>query len=74
MRLQRQVLPLEHLEMQGYTIYGERLSDSDPLACPVADLLQTMPVSHIKSMAGNSMHLAAIGCVLMFVLAGTERV
>ena len=41
--------------------------------CEIAGYLLELPLARLKSMAGNSMHLAAIGTVLTFVLGCTER-
>lgn len=69
MRLQRFVLPIEHLEIQGYNIFDQE----SKCKCDIAGHLRELPQAHIKSMAGNSMHLAAVGTVIMFVLGCTER-
>jgi hypothetical protein len=66
-RFKRTLLPTEHFEAMGYRMYGEhRASFADAL-------LSTQSGAQAKSLAGNGMHCAAIGAVLMFVLSATHR-
>ena len=62
----RPFLPSEHLEMMGFNMFG-------PHRCSVAAALDALPESQQRSVAGSTMHSAAMGCVFMFLLSGAVR-
>ncbi|CAE7288801.1 unnamed protein product [Symbiodinium sp. KB8] len=84
----RNALPLELLEVQGWNIWGsggisrdtevesEGMEPSlpDELRCGFVQHLHDLPSTQIFSMAGNSMHLRAIGATLLFCFGCTEPV
>ena len=63
----RPATPLEHLAIQGFDVYS---SKPMPLVKAVKKLLESeeLTSNQVKQMAGNSMHFAAIGSVIAFVL------
>ena len=65
----RLALPMEHLEVQGWVLYGR-------LDCPyrsgLLPCLRGMRDSRVKSFAGNGMHSQVVGAVVAFALAATE--
>ena len=63
--LKRPLLPQEHLEVMGFKMFGDS-------PCSAALVLNSLTGTEQRSLAGNSMHMAAIGSVLMFLLAGVE--
>ena len=63
----RLALPPEHLEVQGWNVYG-----SGPYKPQLA--LEGLRESRVKSLAGNGMHLQAVAAVFAFALAATEEV
>ena len=66
----RLALPQEHLECQGWNLFG-----AGPFVNEASkEVFQTMTHSCLKSFAGNSMHLHAVGAVIAFTLACTENV
>lgn len=76
---QRWPLPMEHLEVQGFNIYGsgdatfQDVDDSTQLLaekfkCQFVDRLAAMGATKIKSVAGNGMNLQVVGAVLAFAL------
>ncbi|CAE7778137.1 unnamed protein product [Symbiodinium sp. CCMP2592] len=67
-RLRRIVLPAEHLELQGYSLWGNEERRS-----VVSDVLPSLRSSSLRSLAGNAMHIQSIGSVLMFVVSCTVR-
>ena len=84
----RNALPLELLEVQGWNIWGsggisrdtevesEGMEPSlpDELRCGFVQHLHDLSSTQIFSMAGNSMHLRAIGATLLFCFGCTEPV
>ena len=66
----REVLPEELCEVQGMNIFGP----DDGCACPFRDAVLDglFTGRQLQQMAGNAMHVSAIGTALIFVLAGTE--
>ena len=67
-RKRRLVLPAEHLELQGYNLWG-----NEDRRSVVAALLPSLRSTSLKSLAGNAMHIQSIGSVLMFVVSCTVR-
>ena len=67
----REVLPEELCEVQGMNIYSP---DDMGFACPFRSAVanDVFTARQLSQMAGNAMHMAAIGTALTFVLAGTE--
>ncbi|CAE7219964.1 unnamed protein product [Symbiodinium sp. CCMP2592] len=85
----RNALPLELLEVQGWNIWGSAGMNSrdaevegegvepslpDQLRCGFVEHLHNLSSAQIFSMAGNSMHLRAIGATLLFCFGCTEPV
>jgi len=68
---ERCALGLEHLECQGYQIYDTDASDD--FHCAFTPFLRTLPDSTLRRLAGNGMHLRAIGTALLFVTGCTIR-
>ena len=68
--LQRPAHYLELFEVMGYPIFEDDSGESTSFA---AALMQT-PQRYASSMVGNGMHVAAIGCCLLFILACKEPV
>eukprot|EP00974_Lingulodinium_polyedra_P071459 6913591-Lingulodinium_polyedra.AAC.1 len=68
MRLQRLFHPLEHFEVQGYSVFG-----SEPERCCFAEGLEPLSDSQLRSVSGNGMHAAAIGLCMMFLLSATRQ-
>ena len=67
---ERPLLAFEAMETLGYGMYAEpRLARAS-----FADALLTKSSCQVQHLAGNGMHAAATGSVLMFVLACTCRV
>ena len=69
-RRNRPLMALEVMETLGYGMYAEPSSARASFADAVADMTE----SQVRCLAGNGMHAAAVGSVLMFVLAGTRIV
>ena len=63
-RLQREALPGELMELQGYVVYPNSKVD----ICPFWEAMKTHEHS-LGKYAGNGMHLACVGTVLLFTLA-----
>ena len=61
-------LPLDHLELQGYSIYDEA---TDIERCQFVDALRQLSNTQTRHIAGNAMHLRVVSAVLMFVIACT---
>ena len=59
------------MEFQGYSMFDE---DPDLYKCAFADALQQLSESQLRKLAGNSMHMRAIGTCLLFALVGLHRV
>ena len=60
-------MPAEQLEAMGLNMFG-------PRPCAIAPALFALPDAQQKAVAGNGMHAAAIGCALLFLLAGVTPV
>ena len=68
----RAPLPLELLELQGFNIFGGENYGPTKYQCKFVPKFQDMASSVIQSMAGNGIHLRAIGSVLLFCLSCVE--
>ena len=66
MRLQRLYIPLEHFEVQGYSVFSDTGRQSS-----FAHALPALDDNDVLSLAGNGMHLLSISCSLAFLLACT---
>ena len=66
----RLALPLEHLEIQGWNLFGGGPYKSDLISAVGRGALKD---NRLKSMAGNGMHLQVVAAVIAFTLACTER-
>eukprot|EP00969_Alexandrium_andersonii_P036593 1603909-Alexandrium_andersonii.AAC.1 len=66
----RLVLPLEHLEMQGYPVLQPAHGYTTHWAATIKEMSPTV----VKSMAGNGMRASSIASVIMFLLAGIREV
>ena len=62
--LRRLLIPLEHIEIQGYPVYG--FGEENYFA---ADELRHLTAVEIKSLSGNGIHSGCAGSVLAFGLA-----
>ena len=60
--VRRPLLSLEHFELMGYRIWG-----ADGETTTLGKSLQSVSTAKQRSMAGNGMHAASIGTVLMFL-------
>ena len=67
----RLALPMEHLEIQGWNIYG---NFDNPYRSNIFEVVSSMRDSRLKSFAGNGMHCQVVGAVTAFLLAATEDV
>ena len=67
---QRVVLPLEHVECQGYEVFKQQQQHD----CAWVAQLRALAADEQRSLAGNGMHAACVGAALAFLLAGTERI
>ena len=65
----RLALPMEHLEVQGWNVWGNNNSYKGDLLVAAGHMRD----SRIKSFAGNGMHLHVVAAVLAFVMAVTEK-
>lgn len=72
--------PLEHLEFQGYNIFGASDGDTagtrgdlEKYKCEFSDSLSKMSDSGLRKAAGNAMHLRVVAAVVCFTIACTER-
>ena len=68
-RLRRLALPLEMLELQGYNIFGDEACRS----C-ISDYVHNLSAARTRSLAGNAMHIQAIGSAILFLLSCTVTV
>ena len=73
MRFQRLCLPSEHMEMQGFGMHSTGMPGDD-LQSSFADEFHALPFQVQRALAGNTMHTASIGLLLMFVLGCTVLV
>ena len=64
----RLVLPCEYFEIQGYNVY-----DADSTQCDFLHILRALSDRKVRQLAGNAMHLRAVGTAIMFILACTQR-
>ncbi len=62
----RTLLPAEHFESMGYAIY------SSPQVS-FAESVERLGYAQMRSLAGNGMHAAASGTILIFALSGVQR-
>lgn len=69
----RVALGLEHLEVQGWNLYGDADSASKVHRHLLAHL-RLVKEHRLKSFAGNSMHMHVVGAVIAFLLGSLERV
>ena len=68
LKLKRFLLPAEHMEIQGLQMY-----EPDGDDCAVASHVRGLADKHVRSLTGNGMHCAAVGTILMYMLAVIER-
>lgn len=68
MKLNRLMLPIEHLVVMGLPIFDEGREDNDRFSVELLALDGTLSSAEIKHFAGNGMHHAAVGLVLAFLL------
>jgi hypothetical protein len=61
----RLIVAGEHMEALGYRMFSE------PRAS-FADEMDRLPLSQVKDFAGNGMHAAVVGTILLFLIAGTR--
>lgn len=76
----RWALPIEYLEVQGYNIFGADADGSEDgdnhghlYKCRITETLKALPSRVLKSVAGNGMHLQAVGSVILFVLGCVQK-
>eukprot|EP00971_Amphidinium_carterae_P111180 2202118-Amphidinium_carterae.1 len=62
--LSREVLPTEHLEIQGWCLQGPMQAQQ-----AVKDALEKQSPAVLRRMAGNGFHLASVGTALLLGLA-----
>ena len=67
---ERCLLPEEHLEVMGWPAFAPRGSAH---CLPWPEALRSMSSAAIRSVAGNGMHLGALGSVLMYLLGFTQE-
>ena len=67
---ERCLLPEEHLEVMGWPAFAPRGSTH---CLPWPEALPSMSSAAIRSVAGNGMHLGALGSVLMYLLGFTQE-
>ena len=63
----RLALPKEHLEVQGFNLWGQ-----GPYVSHMRGALDKLKDARLKSLAGNAMHVHVLATVVGFVLACTE--
>jgi hypothetical protein len=73
---EREMLPLEHWSAQGWPVpsvlpRGSAAAEKFPIDMGAGALTALSPAS-LKSMAGNGMHMAVVGSVLLFTLSSVE--
>ena len=64
--------PLELLEIQGYVVFetdDDNSDDADPWQCSFLKAIRLLSHHQIEHLAGNAMHLAAIGATLMLCMS-----
>ena len=67
----RLALPSEHLECQGWNLFGDPASVyKSPIKI---EQLQQMKPGRVKSFAGNGMHMQVIAAVLAFIIGIMEK-
>ena len=64
----RLVNPLEYFEIQGHNIF-----DNDSSQCSFTNVLRELSDRKVRQLAGNSMHLRAVGTVTMYAMACSQR-
>ena len=69
-KVKRLALPAEHMEMQGHLLFD---AEDDPFKCSFSKGLENLSDGQVRALAGNGMHIRAIGACLLFALIGLKR-
>ena len=69
-KFEREMLPQERLEAMGMAVIFPEQTVGCRTAC--SDVVSGMKPNQVKSMAGNAMHVAAIGVVMIYALSCTD--
>jgi len=69
MNKRRLFTALEHIECQGYQVFGPEADNPEKLEAGRA-----LSDAEIRSLAGNGMHSACVGACMMFLFACSQRV
>ena len=72
LKYDREMIPAERLEAMGLACILPEQTVGCKTVC--GDIISALKPAQVKSMAGNAMHVAAIGVVLIYSLARTEFV
>eukprot|EP00969_Alexandrium_andersonii_P353078 15439068-Alexandrium_andersonii.AAC.1 len=64
----RMMLPIEHLEVMGYNIFGPT---SSLTTCFHKEFLRSMDPTTLRKLAGNGMQLRQVGAVMMYIFGCT---
>ena len=73
--LRRPAHPLEHFELMGWKMFpGEGASDDEVECASFSSMVAQLSPKLQASLVGNGFHLGAVGCCIIFALAGSWRV
>ena len=78
MSLSREILALEHLELQGYVLFMDNPEKAKAHLYAVPESMRNtflgLSAACVKKLAGNGMHLSSIGAAHVFTLIMMEPV
>ena len=70
----RQAVPAEHLEIQGWNLFGSLQEAAEPNdnAQSLEHSLRNLAPGKLRALSGNGMHLHVLGSLILFVLSHTR--